>query len=76
MMKMAISALENDDKGVKHSSIVQILARELGAPMEEIDLYYEEALKELMEHARIKAYLPILASRQVKEIVLEKKVKI
>jgi len=29
-----------------------------------------------MENARIKAYLPILASRQVKEIVLEKRVKV
>jgi hypothetical protein len=76
MTMTAISESENDAKDFKHSSTVQILARELGAPMEEIDLYYEEALKELMEHARIKAYLPILASRQVKEIVLEKKAKI
>jgi hypothetical protein len=33
-------------------------------------------MKELRPNARIKAFLPILAGRQVREIVLEKKIRI
>jgi len=70
---VAISASENDAGEFQNFSTVEALARELGAPIEEILVYYETALKELRPSARIKTYLPILASRQVREIVLEKK---
>ncbi|HUK55848.1 MAG TPA: DUF3562 domain-containing protein [Nitrospiria bacterium] len=64
---------ENDSDELQNFSTIEDLARELGVPVEEIHLHYEAALKELRPTARIKAFLPILAGRQVKETVLEKK---
>jgi len=73
---VAIAESENDSEEFQNLSTIEDLARELGASIEEIHFYYEAALKELKPNARIKAFLPILAGRQVREIVLEKKVRI
>lgn len=73
---VAFAFSENDSEEFKNLSNIEDLARELDASIEEIHFYYEAALKELRPNAKIKAYLPILASRQVKETLLEKKVRI
>jgi hypothetical protein len=72
----AIAVSENDSEEFQNLSYIEDLARELGASIEEIHFYYEAALRELKPNAKIKAYLPILASRRVKETLLEKKVRI
>ena len=72
---VAIGVTENDSEEFQNLSNIEDLARELGASIEEIHFYYEAALKELKPTARIKAFLPILAGRQVREIVLEKKLR-
>lgn len=65
---------ETDPDGLDFST-VQILSQELGLPMEEINQYYQDSLKRLKAGARIKAFLPILASSQVREIVLKMKIR-
>jgi len=73
---VAIGVSGDESEEFPNLSNIEDLARELGASSEEILFHYETALKELRPHARIKAFLPILAGRQVREIVLEKKVRI
>jgi hypothetical protein len=73
---VAIAESENDSEEFQNLSTIEDLARELGASIEEIHFYYESAMKELRPNARIKAFLPILAGRQVRELVLEKKIRI
>ncbi|HET6465506.1 MAG TPA: DUF3562 domain-containing protein [Nitrospiria bacterium] len=73
---VAIAVSENDSEEFQNLSNIEDLARELGASIEEVHFYYESALKELRPNARIKAFLPILAGRLVREIVLEKKIRI
>jgi len=72
----ALSESENESREYQVESNVEVLAREIGVPMEEIRDYYEAALRELRPHARIKAFLPILAGREVKQIMLEKRVQL
>jgi hypothetical protein len=73
---VAIGVSEDESEEFQNLSNIEDLARELGASVEEIHFYYEAAMKELRPNARIKAFLPILAGRQVREIVLEKKIRI
>jgi hypothetical protein len=46
-----------------------MLAKDLRIPEEEVQLLYETMLSNLKENARIKDYLPILVSRNVKGII-------
>jgi len=69
----SFSISENDSEEIQDLSNVEDLARELRVPIEEILIYYQAAIKALRPNARIKAFLPILAGREVKQIVLEKK---
>jgi Protein of unknown function (DUF3562) len=73
---VAIATFENDAEGFESLSAVEDLARELAVPLEEIYSYYEAALKELRPNAKIKAFLPILAGRQVREIILDRKFRV
>jgi hypothetical protein len=73
---VAIAVTENDSEEFQNLSNIEDLARELGSSVEEIHFYYEAAMKELRPNARIKAFLPILAGRLVREIVLEKKIRV
>lgn len=73
---VAIAVSENESDEFQNLSNIEDLARELGASMEEIHHYYETAMRELRPTARIKAFLPILAGRQVREVFLEKKIRV
>jgi len=46
-----------------------MLAKDLGIPEEEIQIIYETMLCSLKERARIKDYLVILISRNVKNMI-------
>ena len=50
-----------------HANAVQRLARELGLPIDVVQRTYEEVLEKMKEEARIRTFLPIFASRHVKE---------
>ncbi|HAM51121.1 MAG TPA: hypothetical protein DCP92_10695 [Nitrospiraceae bacterium] len=60
---------ENDTDQKQHFRAVQMLARDLSMPEEEVKRLYETMLNCLKERARIKDYLVILASRCVKDVI-------
>ncbi len=69
---MVISKLyEDEPEWIRHWSAMEDLARDLKVPVEEISQPYEMALKELKETARIKAFLPLLVIRRVREMIKE-----
>ncbi len=65
----AACTYENDTEQRLHSQAIQMLARDLGRPEEEIRRNYETILCSLKERARIKDYLVILVSRNVKDMI-------
>lgn len=72
---MVMVDLYGDEKEKSHhQSAVRNLARDLGMPIQEIGALYERALEEIKKTARVKDYLSIFASRQVKEFLHRKKV--
>jgi hypothetical protein len=58
---------DSEKEKSRHHSAVQRLAEDLGLPIIEIGTLYEGILKELRKSARIKDYLMILATREVKD---------
>ncbi|MFY9268790.1 MAG: DUF3562 domain-containing protein [Candidatus Manganitrophaceae bacterium] len=56
----------------RHQSAIRMLSRDLGIPAHEIGALYEGVLEELKRTARVKDYLPILASRQVRDLLHNK----
>ena len=67
---MATSCLYDNDKDRKlHSSAIHMLAREFNIPKEEIQGMYETMLSNLKERARVKDYLAVLVSRNVKDMI-------
>jgi len=67
---MATSCLyDNDTDRKMHSSAIQMLAREFNIPKERIQVLYEKMLSSLKEGARIKDYLVIVVSRNVKDMI-------
>jgi predicted transcriptional regulator len=73
MINMVMTQLyEDDGERSQHSFAIQSLAKDLGVSQDEIHQYYEEALRDLKTGARIKVFLSVLASRRVRETLLEK----
>lgn len=63
---------ENEMEGKIHLNAIQSLIRETGLPAETVSSLYESVFARLKHHARIKEYLPILVSREVKDILLHR----
>jgi hypothetical protein len=51
----------------QHARAIQKLVQELGVPVEEVNRSYREILDVLKKDAKVRAFLPILVSRIVKE---------
>jgi len=62
-----INPLEDKKEFDQHARAIQKLAQELGVPVEEINRPYREILESLQKEAKVRAFLPILVSRSVKE---------
>ncbi len=60
---------DNDAEERQHSKAIHMLAEELDMPEKEIRGLYEEFLCSIKEGARIKDYLIVLASRNVKDVI-------
>ncbi len=60
---------DNDAEERQHAKAIQMLARDLGVPEKKIRELYEEFLCSIKGGARIKDYLTVLASRNVKEVI-------
>lgn len=63
---------ESEMKEKLHLNAIQILARETGMPAEVVSSLYESVFERLKSHARIKDFLPIFVSREVKDILLHR----
>ena len=67
---MASTCLYDNDTDRKlHASAIQMLAREFNIPAEEIQGLYETMLGSLKETARVKDFLAVLVSRNVKDMI-------
>lgn len=53
---------------LKHLQYIELLAKELNRPVQEITFMYEDVLMHLKEQAKIQNYLAIFASRRVRSI--------
>lgn len=62
-----INPLEDEKEYGQHARAIQNLAQELGVPVEEVNRSYREILEVLKKEAKVKAFLPIIVSRIVKE---------
>jgi hypothetical protein len=58
---------ENDEERKQHCRAIQMLAKDLGIPEEEVQILYEKVLSSLKEGAHIKDFLPILVCHNVKQ---------
>lgn len=63
---------ENETEGKIHLNAIQSLVRETGMSAEMVSPLYESVFARLRHHARIKEFLPILVSREVKDILLHR----
>ncbi|HUJ16738.1 MAG TPA: DUF3562 domain-containing protein [Nitrospirota bacterium] len=61
-----------DKNNDQHVHAIDRLAYELGIPAEEVNRSYREILDELKKDAKVKAFLPILASKGVKARLQQK----
>jgi len=61
------SPIHDDKEDEQHARAIQRLAQELHMPAEEIQLSYMETLAAFKKDAKIRAFLPVLVSRSVKE---------
>jgi hypothetical protein len=68
-----IECYDNEKERAQHRLAMQRLARDLGLPVEKIGGLYEEVLGELKRTARVKDFLSILASRQVRDLLRDQK---
>lgn len=50
-----------------HVRAIDRLAHELGVPAEEVNRVYREHLEEMKKNIKVKAFLPVLVSRAVKD---------
>ena len=60
---------DNETDRKVHSGAIQMLAREFKVPVEEIQGLYETMLGSLKETARVKDFLAVLVSRNVKDMI-------
>ncbi|HUI68259.1 MAG TPA: DUF3562 domain-containing protein [Nitrospirota bacterium] len=62
-----IYPLTDEKEYDQHARAIQKLALELGVPVEEVNSLYREILEVFKREAKVRAFLPILVSRSVKE---------
>ena len=60
-----------DKENEPHVRAIDGLVHELGIPAEEVNRSYREVLEELNKEIKVKAFLPILVSRVVKDRLLQ-----
>ena len=63
---------KNETEEKLHRNAIQTLVRETRMPEDIVCSLYESVFERLKSHARIKDFLPIFISREVKDILLRK----
>ncbi len=65
---MNTALYEDEREEESHFNTIEVLARDFGCPVEEIEQLYETELKRLKRNARIKDFLAVLVTKRLKEI--------
>ena len=66
---LALMAAGTDERERKrHAGAIEAIARELDRPIQEVSVLYEDVLLYLRERASILDYLPVLATKKVREL--------
>ncbi len=52
-----------------HKRIIELLARQSGASIDEVALLYEHEREALETHSRVKAFVPVLVARHVRDLL-------
>jgi hypothetical protein len=63
---------DDHDEEALHRSVVNALAEEIHQPVAHVRIVYEVELVRLKSSAKVKEYLPLLASRRAREKLLSK----
>ena len=61
------NAFRDEQESDQHARAIQKLANELQLPADEVKRCYTAILEGMKETAKVKAFLPVLVSRSVKE---------
>jgi hypothetical protein len=64
---MGIAIYQNEKERKQHLGTIHEIARMCGRPEDEVEKVYELELSKLMQVARLKDFLPVLARRVVME---------
>jgi hypothetical protein len=59
------SAKKSDD----HKHIIELLARQSGASIDEVAVLYEQERQALEARSRVKAFVPVLVIRRVRDLL-------
>ena len=62
---------ENETEEKLHLRAIQTIARETKISVDDVSSLYESVLERYKEHTKIKDFLPIFVSREVKEQLLQ-----
>ena len=57
------------NKPVDHKRIIELLAQQSGASIDEVTLLYERERETLEAHSRVKAFVPVLVSRRIRDLL-------
>lgn len=60
---------ENESERMRHLSVIQAVAKHIGAPLDEVERLHGIVLKRYKTSAKIKDFLPILVSRRVEYLL-------
>jgi hypothetical protein len=59
-------------KPVDHKRLIELLARQFGAPIDEVALLYEQEREALEAHSRVKAFVPVLVARHIRDLLSQR----
>jgi hypothetical protein len=67
--RMIRSALETSELSENHRVVIQTLAERSHSPFALVEKMYRNELTQLESHARITQYLPLVATRRVRDLL-------
>jgi hypothetical protein len=59
------------NKPVDHKRNIELLAQHSGASIDEVALLYEQEREALDAHSRVKAFVPVLVIRHIRDLLRE-----
>ncbi len=60
------------NNSVDHKRIIELLAQQSGASIDEVALLYERERETLEAHSRVKAFVPVLVTRHIRDLLSQR----